>query len=463
MNREHPARRLSDEDLERDLKGALVMDDPGQVPDELRTAVAAVPDEQSPGRARGRLRFATFRGAVAAAAALAVVAATLGIGWTLRGGNAGPAASPTPTGQTNPSTSPTQTPVSPLPATSPSPTANVRAWTSLDWSASAALPAGWIGAPGVVAWRGSLVAAGVRGDFWSSADGLSWKAHPIDDPTVFDSARVDGLVATPSGLVAYGEDNCDVRGICMFAGTAAIWLSHDGLAWEKVASTGFEPKRIADGPNGLVAVTGHAVGSDTVGSSEIWTSETGATWQRLSLDPAQFPVGSIIGDIRATPSGYLMSGAIYGRSTALAWWSKDGRSWQRADVVEPDRAVMTAIYAGSDGFLATGETSSGWTAWWSSDGHAWQPVSMPGPSSYGSLGCGVFDDGSRIIAIGGANRSYRFWTSTDGKSWRELKVSRTIPDTALPDWTVYPGVLAVVLPDGLVLFGAAEAWLLTAH
>ncbi|MGD0863466.1 MAG: hypothetical protein ABSA21_12055, partial [Candidatus Limnocylindrales bacterium] len=71
-------------------------------------------------------------------------------------------------------------------------------------------------------------------------------------------------------------------------------------------------------------------------------------------------------------------------------------------------------------------------------------------------------------------RSYRFWTSTDGKSWRELQVSRTIPATALPDWTVrtvgrLDEVVAVVLPDGLVLFGpsgsssTAGAWLLTAH
>jgi hypothetical protein len=457
-----------DERLERDLRSGLAaLLDPieGSHP---RWATSPAARRVQGTAARRWPRPALDRRWAAALAALLVVclvAVAAFFGWRhQQAATTNPTPTPSPTAQATsvPSPAPEQTPT---PA-SPSPMATLRAWTSLDWSASAQLPEAY-SVFGVVAWKGSLIAVSNEPDlggfgFWSSGDGRDWKALPINDPTLFKATRVDGLVATSSGLVAYGEECPD--GVCVFPGLGAIWISHDGLAWEKVASTGVEVMRIAEGPNGLVAVTR----PDADGPSEIWTSETGATWQQLSLDPAQFPVASILGDVRATPSGYLMSGAMGG--TAAAWWSKDGRSWQRADVVESDGVAMTAIHAGSDGFLATGETSSGAssTPWWSSDGHAWQPVSMPGPSSYGSLGYGVFDDGSRIIAIGGANRSYRFWTSTDGKSWRELQVSRTIPATALPDWTVrtvgrLDGVVAVVLPDGLVLAAGGEVWLLTAH
>lgn len=142
MNHERLTGRLSDEDLERELKGALLMDAPGHVSNELRAAVSGVPDEPSVVRAGGRRRFATLRAAVAAAAAVAVIAATLGIGWTLRSGIVGPGETAAPTGQTSPSASPTQT------ATSPSPMATgtlseTRSTPLVAYTVIHCVPGGW--------------------------------------------------------------------------------------------------------------------------------------------------------------------------------------------------------------------------------------------------------------------------------------------------------------------------------
>ena len=70
---------------------------------------------QPPAKPRGRSVFGAISAATAIAAALALIAVTVGVLWSLRGGIAAPVATPTPT---LPATSPSQAP----PTDSPSPT-----------------------------------------------------------------------------------------------------------------------------------------------------------------------------------------------------------------------------------------------------------------------------------------------------------------------------------------------------
>lgn len=105
---------MNDERLERELRAALLQDDPGPVRDELRIRLAAVPDEVPLRRGLGRsLRMSRVLASVAAVAAVAVVGATIVIAVGLRGINVGPAPS---TQQSVSSPGP-----SPAPSTSPTP------------------------------------------------------------------------------------------------------------------------------------------------------------------------------------------------------------------------------------------------------------------------------------------------------------------------------------------------------
>lgn len=120
MNPTNPDRRLSDEELDREMKAALLVDAPGDVSNELRAAIAAVPAEQPRVKSNARRRMATVRALLASAAAVALIAVAVGVLWTLRGGIAGPGATPTPTASAI-SQSPTLSSPSPAPT---SPTAS---------------------------------------------------------------------------------------------------------------------------------------------------------------------------------------------------------------------------------------------------------------------------------------------------------------------------------------------------
>jgi WD40-like Beta Propeller Repeat len=133
MNHERPVRRLSDEDLERELKEALLMDAPRRVSNELRTAVAAVANNQPPAKAGGRRVFAAISAVTAIAAALALIAVTVGVLWSLRGGIGAPVATPPPT---PPATSPSQA----LPTDSPSPTPPAASPSPIATATAAATP-----------------------------------------------------------------------------------------------------------------------------------------------------------------------------------------------------------------------------------------------------------------------------------------------------------------------------------
>src|SRR6478672_848911 len=127
MNQERRVGRLSDDDLEREMKAALLRDAPDAVSDELRTAVGAVtstvPVSTSPGR-----RFATLGGLTAAAAVVAAIAVTVGVLWSLRGGIAAPLPMATPTA---PPTLATPTLPAVAPSSVPSATATELASTGL--------------------------------------------------------------------------------------------------------------------------------------------------------------------------------------------------------------------------------------------------------------------------------------------------------------------------------------------
>jgi hypothetical protein len=85
---------MNDERLERELRAALLIDDPGPVPDELRLRLSQVPDEAA-GRSGRAPRLHRVLMAVEAAAAVAVLGAVLAFAVQLRGVAAGPSGVPT--------------------------------------------------------------------------------------------------------------------------------------------------------------------------------------------------------------------------------------------------------------------------------------------------------------------------------------------------------------------------------
>ena len=100
---------MNDEKLEREMRAALLEDDPGPVGGDLRARVSAVPDDVAlRHRLVRRPRVSRLMASAAAVAAVVLVSATLVIGLGTRRTSVGPA----------PSVLPSVVPVSPTPSAS---------------------------------------------------------------------------------------------------------------------------------------------------------------------------------------------------------------------------------------------------------------------------------------------------------------------------------------------------------
>ncbi len=139
---------------------------------------------------------------------------------------------------------------------------------------------------GVAANSAGIVAVGQSGPadalgpaaVWTSPDGLTWSR--VADGPVFRNGRMRAIAAVPSiGFVAVGEDLAGDTGI--------VWLSPDGRTWSRAPADatfgrpGIQLRiySVTVGPNGVVAA-GTLTEGLQYGAAAVWTSHDGLAWQR---------------------------------------------------------------------------------------------------------------------------------------------------------------------------------------
>lgn len=309
------------------------------------------------------------------------------------------------------------------------------------------------GGPGYVAvgvaGDGTEEASGVRNAaVWTSPDGITWTRVPHDD-AVFGgegSQKMVSVTAGGPGLVAVGYrfDEPDRPGVY-----PGVWTSPDGLTWTAVPleeEDGDMTSVIAGGP-GLVAV------GQEGWSAAVWTSPDGLTWTRVPHDPEIFGTGLVrndlwvpqtaMRDVTVGGPGLIAVGeeGVWGGSengveyestgAAVVWTSPDGVTWTR---VPHDEEVfggegfqkMSSVTVGGPGFVVVGEFELDNTGralvWNSPDGVTWSRVpydeTIFGPDPALDADRPMIDvatlDGG-LVAVGTGT-----WTSPDGYTWTRI-------------------------------------------
>jgi hypothetical protein len=373
---------------------------------------------------------------IAVALAAAVIAVLIiAIPLVLLGGGAEEAAA-----VTEPAPVPTVTATVPTPATTVPPATTIPPATTVPQSPLPAVPAmTWERIPQQETFNEAFVAAVVPGgpglvavgyvleepppaDFasaaavWVSLDGLSWER--VDDSALRDTAELWDIAAGPLGLLAVGSD--------------VMLISSDGTSWSRVEdddAIGFHAEAVTAGGPGWVAV-----GGSTVLGSTVLVSEDGLSWDRVESDALAGGLGSdaasledlvSLGDVAAGGPGLVAVGSVgsesVGSEMLTAWVSADGRAWERlpGDTFggESGLASVTADSA-SGSLVAFGQRAT----WTSNDGRQWVPsvdpeaLSDEHPDHFGVW------DGDRIVAWDAVMP----WVSTDrGTTWYRV-------DTATP-------------------------------
>lgn len=212
----------------------------------------------------------------------------------------------------------------------------------------------------VIHWNGRFVAVSVSLEVmsdatetvvWSSPDGREWTKTPV--------VLADAPVSLRQ-LVALGDGTLVLLGAVLdTSGGQGVWR---GAAWESANLTEWEvadldlagalsdgPPVLAHGPKGYVAASGGA----------LWLSADGVAWERAAERPAS--------TLAAGDDGFI---AVHGGGldAARALASGDGRTWYDGDML-PGGALSIASVGGGEWVAVGGESDMG--IWTSADGLSW--------------------------------------------------------------------------------------------
>jgi hypothetical protein len=353
-----------------------------------------------------------------------------------------------------------------VPAADPDP------WTAVDWSeVRGAFP---VNEPGLfridgvadggelnVAWGSSPTPGrnqfNAMGSVFLSRDGVAWRTVLLDHGVgPLDTSEIAGVAGGPMGLLAFG-------GVCCASETRAIWLSSDGLRWERVELKG-DLDRSAHHISAVVGTDDGwvAVGSRDDGRGGIWTSHDGITWDAVDLDFPQMPWDGV-SDIAPFVDGFVAVGTIDapdGTHDGGIWRSDDGIRWERIGADDPSltgpgEQEVLGVVGHAGGLFVTGShgatlerqqceeivgmigstepmppepqtaVSCGWGRqhnWMSADGEQWlrtDPAAAPDmtPTEFRVVSAG----GPGVVVLGEssgpASPDTNLFTSADGQAW----------------------------------------------
>ena len=298
----------------------------------------------------------------------------------------------------------------------------------LTWSERVGALGGWVND---ATWaNGRWVAVGWQGQTAVSEDGERWDSAA---PGLFDSFGGTPAASNGSVLVAAARDAT--------SGHPVVYLSVDGVAWQRNAVTAVGPTRAVETfGGGFLGLNGDGVATSPDGiawtarplpapspeleglacnaarcvavGKEIVTSEDGVTWSRSAL-----PAGSLAAhDVVWTGSRFVAVGHLAGAAAALVLESADGLVWETRTQagIEPP----TALAAHGGRLVAIGGGQG--RVFTATEGQPWTELVLASNDDLRALSW----TGSFFAALGRKpdNVHPALWVSWDGTTWSEVAV-----------------------------------------
>ncbi len=241
-----------------------------------------------------------------------------------------------------------------------------------------------------------VFAVGMGRPLWSE-DGRTWETLQLHEELDLELegqlGNVQAIFNDPNGgrvtlLYSRAAENEST--------IATLVTTVDGTVWAagpSGAAAHFDSSDIADviaGGDGLLAV-GASPGGEFVPTAAVFTSADGVVWRRVTPMSADFN-DKIIGDVVATPHGFVaVGGDFFTTGLMTAWTSSDGIAWQRSphpdESTDPSVAFMMAetatvqgdtVWAAGIDFDARRNDDGLLAFWMSGDGGlTWRRVDTP--------------------------------------------------------------------------------------
>lgn len=347
----------------------------GRITDALRAYEASIPEEELAMTARATHRRSRWPIGVAAVVAGTIAGVALAIVLLNR-----PDA---PVGAED--LAPTPTPSASASATAdgtagPSPSATA---TPLSSDSGPEARDGWTTAPigvsspanvnGVTPWGDGLILLGrsesTLGGIWLSEDGRTWTAAVVPDSPEGTAVFVTAAAQTLAGFAAVGTlghpEGSGPMG-------SVLWTATDGRTWsEPPTASGVRDRLLS-----VVATSGSTV---VAAGNAIWRSiDGGASWTEVVAPGSDgwTLTDLVIHEDRFVGTGYL-GYPISGPSGAAIWTSEDGATWDRVELGGQSATSLAPLPDG--GLLVVGSGDNEVRAWVSADGTSWQAIEIEAP------------------------------------------------------------------------------------
>ena len=263
----------------------------------------------------------------------------------------------------------------------------------------------------------------------SSVDGVDWSrdttvADNLNPPAGIEMTRLLEDLATtaawvPQGIAEAGGDLVMVGDT--YGNAAAFWHSPDAVAWSVA-----DPLPVFDTGNEVIDVVAWssgfmALGVDSGGEPEVWTTDSGGTWilRRTEIDgyPTLVAATSDIAIlVERTDSG------------TLVWRSLDAETWTRHGAEALSGSQVEVVSSTSSGFVAVGLNSVGNRVMWSSsDGSTWATVATQQKVS-DTVVHDIVPFGLSFVAVGYDRElnTAAFWTVDQQGGWIRVAVDPAI-------------------------------------
>ncbi len=260
-------------------------------------------------------------------------------------------------------------------------------------------------------------------EVWSSVDGAEWTLELLQAP--WEGRHTAGYVVHDGRMWIVGGD-CNQHHY-----QPDVWASADGINWELVCAetpwgaralqhtVAFDGKIWVMGGQTMPAFADADTGE--IFYNDVWCSEDGATWERVTEHAPWSPRGMIGGCAVKDGRIWLLGGGTYDTPTT------------------PQRLYYNEVWSTADGVNWELHTSEA----------AWEPRSYHDVAAF---------DGTLWVMEGheGVSNRNDVWCSADGVTWEELPDTPWLPRHAASVF-VYDGGLWMVAGNNMT----PDAWKLT--
>jgi hypothetical protein len=239
---------------------------------------------------------------------------------------------------------------------------------------------------------------------WTSQDGQSWTLAATRGITPRQSSdTINVITNTPDGYLAAGYETTS-------AGNQAVtWTSRDGATWQRLTAAQLGLQEAGGTPQGIDFAVSHGTATlITDRGAGAWLStDSGAHWTPVTV-PVDHGAQNAVSGVSFDGAGLILvrpGRTASGASDGVAYFSRDGQTWQYAGTIAAAGGWTPDVVKGGDyGFVVTGHTRDQYVAYTSTGtGTTWLPTGPLGSTSSGPGFTPAVGPGGTVIAAGSTN------------------------------------------------------------